>query len=162
MPDPLCRRGIVRPHHRHGRAIVVEGLMFEILEHTADIGFRVRAETLEELFQESARALVSVVLDPEDIEPRETRPVAASGEDRDSLLVNWLNEVLYYLDGARIALRDFHVESLAETRIAARASGEPIDPSRHRMKLIVKGVTYHQLRIWRDRGMWSAEVFLDI
>ncbi len=136
--------------------------MFEILEHTADIGFSARGDTLEELFQEAAAALVSVILDLDRIEPRVQYPLAASGDDRESLLVNFLSEVLYSVDGERIALRQFRIETLDETRIAARAFGEPIDPARHHSKLIVKGVTYHQLRIWRDAEGWAAEVFLDI
>ena len=136
--------------------------MFEILEHTADIGFRARGATVEELFQEAAAALVSVILDAEQIEPRIGYPLAASGDDRESLLVNFLSEVLYLVDGERIAPRRFLIETLEDTCVAGLASGEPIDPARHRSKVIVKGVTYHQLRIWRDRDGWAAEVFLDI
>lgn len=136
--------------------------MFEILEHTADIGFLARGASLEALFAECARALVSIEVDLDRIDPRDTLPIAASGEDREALLVNWLNEVLYYLDGKHIALCEFHLSAVESERVTARALGEPLDPARHSVKLIVKGVTYHQLRVWEEGGQWNALVFLDI
>ena len=136
--------------------------MFEILEHTADIGFRARAGTLPELFEAAALALVAVALEPEDIQPRTPHDIDASGEDTESLLVNWLNEVLFLLDAERLALARFHIERFEENRVAGQAFGEPFDPARHHARLIVKGVTYHQLRIWQDEQGWGAEVYLDI
>ena len=55
--------------------------MFEILEHTADIGFRVRGKTLAELFESAAQALVSIAVEIEDITPRQAYPLAAQSED---------------------------------------------------------------------------------
>ncbi len=136
--------------------------MFEILEHTADIGFRARGRTLAELFETSALALVSIAIETDDVSPRAEYPLAASGHDRESLLVNWLSEVLYAIDGARFALRRCRVAEISETRVSGTGAGEPRDPARHRAKLVVKGVTYHQLRIVESPDGWSADVFLDI
>lgn len=136
--------------------------MFEILEHTADIGFRARGRTLQELFTASAEALSAIVFEMEDAAPQVRYPVSAEGADRESLLVNWLSEVLYLLDGRRLALRHFEIRALTEQRVEGAALGEPHDPARHRAKLIVKGVTYHQLRIGQDGEGWWAQVFLDI
>ncbi len=135
---------------------------FELLEHPADIGFRVRAATLPELFQNSARALVSLILDPSRIESRQELSLIADAADYESLLVNWLNEVLYFTDSKRLALDDFKVTKLDETRIECVARGEPRDPVKHPAKLIVKAVTYHQLKIARAPGGWSADVFVDV
>jgi SHS2 domain-containing protein len=78
------------------------------------------------------------------------------------LLVDWLNEVLYWFDGKRIAFRSFRVTEFRDTAIGAVGAGEPRDPERHRARLIVKAVTYHQLKIERRGGVWLAEVYLDI
>ena len=68
--------------------------------------------------------------------------------DRESLLVDWLNEVLYWFDGKRIAFREFRVTRLERPApLQAIGMGEPRDPERHRARLIVKAVTYHQLKI---------------
>ncbi len=136
--------------------------MFEILEHTADIGFRAWGRSREEMFENAALALESVAVDVEEIEARTPYPIAAAGEDVESLLVNWLSEVLFYLDGRRVAMRRFRVEHLTATQVAGQGWGEPRDAEQPRSKLVVKGVTYHQLRIVRTGDRWTAEVYLDI
>lgn len=136
--------------------------MFEILEHTADIGLRAWGATLQEAFENAATALSAIVVELDDIEPRIAYPIAASGDDDQSLLVNWLNEALYYLDARRIVLRRFRIEHFGDGRVAGQAWGEPRDPVKHRPKVIVKGVTYHQLKIEQRAEGWTVEVFLDI
>jgi SHS2 domain-containing protein len=135
---------------------------FEVLEHPADIGFRVCAPTLPALYGQAALAMLSIAGDPTAAEPRHEYPIAVESADRESLMVDWLNEILYYFDGRLIAFRDFRVESWRDARIEAVGLGEPRDPVRHRAHLIVKAVTYHQLRIEERDGQWIAEVFVDI
>jgi SHS2 domain-containing protein len=136
--------------------------VFEILEHTADIGLRAWGATLQEAFENAATALSAIVVELDDIEPRIAYPIAASGDDDQSLLVNWLNEALYYLDARRIVLRRFRIEHFGDGRVAGQAWGEPRDPVKHRPKVIVKGVTYHQLKIEQRPDGCQVQVFLDI
>jgi SHS2 domain-containing protein len=135
---------------------------FEILEHPADIGFRAFGGTLAELFETAALALLSIACDVEDIEPREAHRLEAAGTDYESLLVSWLNEVLYWFDGKRIAFRQFRVEEIEPERITAMGWGESRDALRHRARLIVKAATWHQLKVRSSNGGWMAEVFLDV
>lgn len=136
--------------------------MFEILEHTADIGVRAWGRTLEELFENAALAVESIAVELERVEPRVAYPIAASGEDRESLLVNWLSEVIYYVDGRRILMSRFQVETLTDTAVTGQAWGEARDSARHPPRIVVKAATYHQLRIYQERDRWVAEVYLDI
>jgi len=136
--------------------------MFEIIEHTADIGFRVWGKSTAELFEKAAEALASIAIELDPVEPRQSYAIAAEGTDYESLLVNWLSEVLYLLDGKRVALRRFHVEEISPARVAGQGWGEPWNRQRHRAKLIVKGVTYHQLQVVEKAGGWYAQVILDI
>lgn len=96
------------------------------------------------------------------MQPRTPYPIAVTGEDDEALLVNWLSEVLYYLDGRRVAMCRFQVDELESGAILGRGWGEPWEEGRHAAKVIIKGVTYHQLRISKDTEGWSAQVFLDI
>jgi SHS2 domain-containing protein len=136
--------------------------MFEILEHPADIGFRTWGKTAAELFQNAAAAMVSVAIDLSQVSPRQEYPLAAAGEDYESLLVNWLSEILYWTDGRQIALGEFQVNQIDATRVSGIGRGEPRDPERHPAKVIVKAVTYHQLRVIESPDGWQAEVYLDI
>jgi SHS2 domain-containing protein len=134
---------------------------FEILEHTADIGFRAWGASWEELLNHASLALVSIAIELDDIEPRTAYPIAAQGEDPESLLVNWLNEVLYYVDGENVALSRFEIQRADNHTACGVGFGEP-RATKHRAKLIVKGVTYHQLQVEQNAEGWSCQVFLDI
>ncbi len=136
--------------------------MFEILEHTADIGFRAQAASRPALFEIAAEALVSIAMETGNINPRESYPLEAEGDSNESLLVNWLSEVLYRLDGEHLAMRSFKVTECDGERVRGQAHGEPRDAQRHPPKLIVKGVTYHQLKIGQNAQGWYCEVYLDI
>jgi SHS2 domain-containing protein len=131
---------------------------FETLEHTADTGFRARGRTLEELFANAALALVSTAVDSSAANPLEPYPVAASGGDLSEQLVNWLNEVLFWLDARRIVFARFDVSTPGE----GVGWGEPRDDHRHPPRLVVKAVTFHQLSVRQTPDGWVAEVFLDI
>jgi protein archease len=135
---------------------------YEVLEHPADIGFRAYGATLPELFAASAIALLSIADEPAAAEPRGEYRLAVESGDRESLLVDWLNEVLYWYDGKRIAFREFRIDALSDEAVDAVGVGEPRDPERHRSRLIVKAVTYHQLKIEQRADSWVAEVYLDI
>ena len=139
-----------------------ESALFEILEHTADIGLRARGKTKAELFANAALALESIAVDLETVRPESAYPIAATGEDDQALLVNWLSEVLYYLDGGRVVMCRFQVDELERGSVRGRGWGEPWDNTRHRARVVVKGVTYHQLKLTKDSQGWCAEVFLDI
>lgn len=114
------------------------------------------------MFANAAQALICILLDAPRIGPLEKIPISALGGDYESLLVNWLNEVLYYVDCKRLALASFDILRLDETSIEAIASGEPRDPAKHPAKIVVKGVTYHQLKIAREDEDWIAEVYVDV
>jgi SHS2 domain-containing protein len=114
------------------------------------------------MFAAAAEALVSIAIKTADVEPRAQYKIGASGEDEESLLVNFLNEVLYQLDGARIAFRRFEVSQIEGDRVEATGWGESRDAERHRARIVVKGVTYHQLRITHTPERSEAEVYVDI
>ncbi len=135
---------------------------FEILEHTADVGVRARGETPAALFENAAAGFLEIALERETVTERETRRLAAEAADREALLVNWLQEVLWLVDAEGWLPRRVVVEEISEARVSGTAYGEPRDPARHRFHIIIKAVTYHQLSVRERDGVWVAEVYLDI
>jgi len=135
---------------------------FEILEHTADMGLRVRAQSFEQLLSAAGEALANIVMDCFAARPLDAVEIAVQGEDRESLLVNFLSEVLFVLDGRRMAVSRVVVTAAGPTGASAAILGEAWDPRRHPVRRGVKAVTYHQLRVQRLNGGWIAEVYLDI
>ena len=114
------------------------------------------------MFASAAFGVESIALDPEWIEPVTSYRVDVAGEDLDSLLVNFLNEVIFWLDARHLGFARFDLKVSAK-RVEGQAWGEPRNLERHPPRLVVKAATYHQLRITQqDTGLWIAEVYLDI
>jgi len=136
--------------------------MYEIFEHTADVGLRARAADLNELFRDAARALFSVIVaDPEAIRPVQQFDFQLAGQRHDDLLFDWLAELLYTVDTRRVLLCDFEV-SVNQSGLTATARGEPIDRQRHELDMEVKAITYHGLTVRREGDGWLAEVIVDV
>lgn len=135
---------------------------FEIMEHTADIGIRAFGSTEAEVFQNAATGMFSLIAELEDV--RETRDFAieVEAEDRETLLVAWLNELLYLYDSNDMLLKRFELSELEETSLKGRAFGEPIDTGRHKLKTDIKAATYHILKLKEDSNGWRAEVIFDV
>ena len=138
------------------------GTPFEVLEHTADVGFEVRGSSLADLFERAGRAFLELSIDTSRVEARDERALALTSDDLPSLLVDFLSELLYLVDSGRHIPAVIAVEGISATRLAVRLTGEPRDLGRHPWKLIVKAVTYHGLEVAEEAGTWHARVFLDI
>ena len=136
--------------------------MFEIFDHTADLGLRMRAEGLDELFADAGRALFSVIVaNFDDVRPVQEVALTIEGDRRDDLLFDWLAELLYTFDTRRLLLSEFRVR-VGGHGLEATARGEPFDPDRHELDVEVKAITYHGLKVERDGNGWLAEVIVDL
>lgn len=135
---------------------------FEILEHPADVGFRAWGNSVEELFGTCAQALISIILDPSDINACESWDLVAEGSDLESLLVNWLNEVLFYVDTRWLVFSSFAIQIADPFQLSCKTRGEERSAEKHPVRVSVKAVTYHQLRIAKRGEQWVAEVFVDV
>jgi SHS2 domain-containing protein len=131
--------------------------VFEILEHTADIGFRAWGSTLMDLFENAAVALASFA-EPAGAEDT-TRFVEVTGDDYESLLVAWLSELLYLMDASVMAPARVQVLEIEAGRLRATINGRagPVQ-----WRLIVKAVTYHQIKVAQRDGRWEATIYLDV
>ena len=136
--------------------------MYELFEHTADLGLRMRSGSLDELFAEAGRALFSVIVaNFESVEPVQELAFRVEGSRRDDLLFDWLAELLYTFDTRRVLLCDFRVR-VEEQGLQATARGEPFAPDRHELDMEVKAITYHGLKVEQDGEGWLAEVIVDL
>jgi SHS2 domain-containing protein len=138
--------------------------MYEVFDHTADIGIRIRAATLEDLFRDAAMGLFSlIVTDLNSVQPREESSFAIASREAeyDYLLFDWLNELLYAFDSKQLLLSKFDIR-LSAAALEAQAWGERFDPQRHQLEHEVKAITYHGLKVVRESNAWLAEVIVDI
>ena len=131
---------------------------YEILEHKADLKIRVHGKDKKELFEnamigmfESARY--------EGKENRVKREIKISSLDLPSLLVDFLNEVLYLCEVNKEVYHKVLFKNLTEKELEGILIGKPLK----RMGIHIKAVTYHDLDIHQKKDKtWEATVLFDI
>jgi SHS2 domain-containing protein len=134
---------------------------FEFIDHTADAGIRVEAPTLEDLFETAGLAFTELVTNSDSLDCRLERRFKLEEDEVETLLVSWLQELLYLLDTEDLVFGRFQVK-IRGLSLEATAWGEPFDPSIHTMKTEIKAVTYHQLEVAKSDQGWQAQVIFDI
>jgi SHS2 domain-containing protein len=132
------------------------------IEHTADIGLRCRAPTLENLFECAARAMFELIVSLDSVEPVKSVPVAVKAASLEELFVSWLEELLYIWESKRILLSSFAVKKVSSDSLEAEVAGEPYDAGRHDLQSEIKAATYHGLRIERTEDGWDVQVIFDV
>lgn len=133
---------------------------FELIEHTADIGVVATGSSLSEAFENAACGLFYIIADLSEVRTLETRDVQVTAPDIETLLFNWLNELIYIFDVHHILFNKFEVTELKDCSLKAVCRGEKYDPSIHVLKTEVKSATLHMLRV--DKSGNSVQVIFDI
>jgi SHS2 domain-containing protein len=136
--------------------------MFELFEHTADLGLRVRAPDLPALFREAGEGLFAMIADARvPLEPTREFRFQLRATRHDDLLFDWLNELLYTFDTTGCVLGGFEVE-VRGFELRARAGGAPLAAGEREGAREVKAITYHGLKVEPAADGWLAEVIVDI
>lgn len=137
-------------------------MSYEILPHTTDIRIRATGATLEELFLNAARGMMSVIrkdfeaLKPE---PSRRRTFAVHSLDRETLLIEFLSELLAMIDTENELYPTLTITELHERRLRAEATGVAIDG----FDADVKAVTYHDVAITEHPdGTYETTITLDV
>ncbi|HSK16620.1 MAG TPA: archease [Gaiellaceae bacterium] len=137
-------------------------MSWETFEHEADVGLRVSGRDGPELFAEAGLALFDLVCDVGAVEERRSWTLAGEADGLESLLVDWLNDLVYLFEGEGAVCCRFDFPAWSETAYEAIAHGEPADPERHDPRDLVKAATYHGLSVRRTPDGLEATVILDV
>jgi SHS2 domain-containing protein len=135
---------------------------YDLIEHTADIGVRVRGRDLEELFVNAALAMVDIMVSAETVNEERTVEIKLEAANVEELLRSWLSEVHYYFVAKKIIPAKFTFNVLDEHRVDADLLGQVMNLKRHIPGTEIKAVTYHELRVTSKDGGWEAQVIFDI
>ena len=135
---------------------------YKLLDHTADLGISVQAESLEGLWEHSARVLMHLLLRGKS--PEKTTPlrITISGCDLEDLLVRWLGEVLYLFEAKGLVTNGTKIDFISEFELKATVYTVPFDQERYEIIREIKAVTYHQIKVIRTDSMWEAQIIFDL
>src|SRR3989338_3369868 len=128
---------------------------YELLEHTADIGIRVKGSDLKELFRNAAAAMFDIIAQKEPHIAHRTSCidkiiVKQKAEGLEELFVNWLNELLSLSATKEKIFSDFIFRKLDAHNLEAVAMGEDI--KNYKVNTEIKAATYHQLKLEQAKG----------
>lgn len=130
---------------------------FQEIDHTADIALRVWAPSIPELLQQAAIGMFTICGVQLNKQFCHQRTFQIRYSDNESLLVNFLSELLYYLERENIALEHFRL-SLNDAQVKVIASGHSVLA----FQKMIKAVTYHQLQVQATECGYVAQIVFDI
>jgi SHS2 domain-containing protein len=133
---------------------------YEILEHTADLRFRVTGRTLADAFAGAAMAVCGTMAPgctPGDV----VRRVEISAEDTEELLADFLSELLYLADAESLAFCSFEV-GIEGNRLTALCRGEEFRREKHGGGEEIKGISYSGLAIYKEGESYILEFIADV
>ena len=135
---------------------------WEHFPHQADVGVRGFASTLDGAFEQVACAMTAVVTELQRVAPVTAINIRCSAPDRELLLFDWLNALVYAMATRHMLFSRFEV-SISGDQLHATARGEPIDIRRHEPRVEIKGATFTELQVAQDAdGRWRAQCVLDV
>lgn len=133
---------------------------FEFVDHTADVGIIAHGKDLAEAFANAAYGLFSIMTDPAKVAENLSHEIVIDSDDVETLLFDWLNELIYIFDTRNLVFRRFEITGFSDQHLKAFCHGERYDPARHHLKLGVKAATYHMLQV--DRQNNRVRVIFDV
>jgi len=135
---------------------------YEVLEHTADIGIKVKSPSLEGLFKNAGLAITELSAEKQKTQYPEKHKIVImqKANNVEELFVNWLNELLSVSAAEALIFEDIKIDQINEQFIDAIAIGS--DMRNYKTNIEIKAATYHQLKVQKTGSYWQADVIFDV
>jgi len=131
---------------------------FRFLEHTGDFKFKVSGVTLNEIFENTVLAISAYLSPDKKVKSVKGKTLEVSGKDYESLLYNFMDEILFLLDSkgfvpakASVTMRGFNLK--------AELYG---DSAKNYAIQAIKAATYAEMYIKETKSGWEAQAVLDV
>ncbi len=139
---------------------------YNIIDHSADIGLEIEADTVESLFESAAVGMISIIADSNEVKSDAHFDIILSEATYEDLLVEWLKELLFIFASNNYILNKFKIkveETDSERKsLTAKCYGELFNPEKHPLKTEIKNVTYHKLNVSHSSSKWKGTVIFDL
>ncbi|MBS3098764.1 archease [Candidatus Pacearchaeota archaeon] len=132
---------------------------FRFLEHTSEIKFRAYGKTLKEVFENSAGAFSHFVGNGQKISSEKKRKIEVEGKDYESLLYNFLDELIYLFDSEHFIVKKAEVK-IEGKKLKAELFGD--DSSKYSGLDHVKAATYAEMYVKKKRKGWEIQAVVDV
>ena len=139
----------------------METKKFKFLEHTADVKFQAFGKNLEEVFENSGLALINSQYRGK-IKAIKKKKIKVQGKDYESLLYNFLEEILILLEKGfltskiKVKIKEKNKNKILEAELLGDST------KNYEISVDVKAVTYNQMFVREEKGRWIAQVVIDV
>jgi len=140
--------------------ITVHRMTVEVIDHTADIGFRITADSAEEIFREGAFAMFGILVEEKGRGSEEIVGLDIKDETGENLFLRWFNEILYLFQVKHLILKEIKNIQLKDRSLKARLI--MVKDTDVKTGLEIKSATYHGLKLEEKDGKWTGEVIFDV
>ena len=135
-------------------------MKFTFLEHTADIKFKAFGKTLNDVFESCALAFSDYVSRGSKIRAVKKKTIRLEGKDNESLLYQFMDELVYLIDAEGFVVSDAEVK-VKDMKLEAVVYGDKV--GNYKELDHVKAATYAEMHVKPlKNGLWEAQVVLDV
>ena len=148
---------------------------YEQIDISGDGGLRIWGAKFEDLFENAAEGMFTLITDASVIKEIETKDIVLSSDNMENLLVQWLNELVFYFDTYGFVGKRFNIiiepglnpdaiatKNYKTIKFKANISGGIFDAEKNECRLLIKAATYHNLSVYKAGSHWEAVVIFDI
>lgn len=132
---------------------------FVFLEHTADIKFQAFGKTQEQCFENSASAILDILV-KKPIKNVQIKKIFISGEDKESLLYNFLEEILFLIDSENFLIAEIKNLQIKNNSLSADLMGD--SSKNYTFETNIKAITYNDMFVKKEEDLWTAQVVVDV
>jgi SHS2 domain-containing protein len=130
---------------------------FEEVEHVADAALRVYGGDWSELLSNAALGMFSLIASWSDAPPSVERNVSLHSLDAETLLVDWLSELLYLHEMQDVVFFDFDILNASPHSLEAVARGT----DQWVPRTAIKAVTFNDLHVATTADGHTATIVFD-
>lgn len=136
-------------------------MKFKFLEHTADIKFQAFGNSIEEVFENSALAMFNSMSN-EKVRKKKSFKINVKGKDFESLLYNFLEELLFLLDSEDFLLSKIKKIKIDKENFKLNAEIVGDDAENYEVHEDIKAITYNDMFVKKQGNKFISQVVVDV
>lgn len=139
------------------------------INHSADIGFKIIADTLQELFTGAVKELFKNIIDIKQISTLKKKKFVIKAADNTDLLYSCLKQSLdFYFQTGFIIKEISKIKLVDNKKLIIVCEGQYLDFEKDKqlvqyLRNEIKTITYHQMEITQlNTGQYTSIIILDV
>lgn len=127
------------------------------IDHTADLALHLWGDDLADLFVTAAQGMFTLIVSLDAVQPEQTTTIELEALDVETLLVDWLNELLYFVEVQDVVYALIEIEYVFATQLRATVRGSVVTDYLN----YVKAATFHNLAVEQTTEGYETEIVFD-